>query len=227
MAPKSKSTPAVAAPSVAAASVAAPAPPVETVPAEVVPVEALAAAVESLEIAPSAKAPETSTERVASLIERVTSISSVIKDLGASLKDALSVLKVLQKDVLKDSNRRSRRATAAAGGDGEGAPRKLSGFAKPTQLSSELCEFLGVPESTLMARTEVTRLITKYVKDNELSGKEDKRTINPDGKLTKLLAIKEGADKVTYFNLQTHIRHHFIKADAAAASAAAVPVAAA
>jgi upstream activation factor subunit UAF30 len=160
---------------------------------------------------------------VVAAIERVTAIAATVKDLGVALKDVLAALKVVQKDAHREGSKRARRA-APTDASGEEIPRKPSGFAKPAQLSPELCQFLGVPDSTLMARTEVTRLITKYVKDNELYGKDDKRTINPDGKLIKLLAVKED-EKITYFNLQSHIKHHFVKTAAAAdeAAAAAAP----
>jgi chromatin remodeling complex protein RSC6 len=173
-------------------------------------------------------------ERVNGAIERVNNAIEVIKGLNVLLKEQLGALKVLQRDVAtlqkENGKRRGGKSSASNGGGNAsgtegGAPRKPSGFAKPAQLTGELCEFLGVPANTLMARTDVTRLITKYVKDNKLHNEADKRTIQPDGKLLKLLAIKE-EDKLTYFNLQSHIKHHFIKDVPAVATAPAVVVAA-
>ena len=46
--------------------------------------------------------------------------------------------------------------------------RQPAGFAKPTVLSPELCKFLDIDESTLVARTDVTKKITEYIKDHNL-----------------------------------------------------------
>jgi chromatin remodeling complex protein RSC6 len=103
--------------------------------------------------------------------------------------------------------------------------RAPSGFVKPTLISNELAGFLGKPEGSEMARTEVTREINKYIRTNNLQDKENGRKINPDKKLTSLLKLKKG-DELTYFNLQRYMSPHFAKSAAAqAAAAAAAPVA--
>lgn len=89
--------------------------------------------------------------------------------------------------------------------------REPSGFAKPTKISEELCQFLKKPSGTEMARTEVTKYLTTYIKENKLQFEEDKRVILPDSQLKKLLNVKKG-DKVTYFNLQKFMKPHFTSA---------------
>ena len=86
---------------------------------------------------------------------------------------------------------------------------KKSGFEKPTLISDDLAAFFGKPKGTLMARTEVSKGIHKYVVDNNLQKKENRRIIHPDAKLKKLLDSKE--DEITYFNLQKYLKCHFIK----------------
>ena len=86
--------------------------------------------------------------------------------------------------------------------------RQPSGFAKPTPISKELCSFLQRPPGTEMARTEVTKYLTNYIKENGLQFQEDRRKIVPDVKLTKLLNLKKD-DQVTYFNLQRYMKPHF------------------
>lgn len=90
--------------------------------------------------------------------------------------------------------------------------REPSGFAKPTTVSKELLEFLGEPEGTLVARTDVTKRILKYVTDNDLQNKEQKRKINLDAKLKKLLNPAEN-EEVTYFTLQRLLKPHYVKTD--------------
>ena len=98
--------------------------------------------------------------------------------------------------------------------------RAPSGFVKPTLISNELAAFLGKPEGTEMARTEVTREINAYIREHKLQDKDNGRKIIADKKLTGLLKLKKG-DELTYFNLQKYMSPHFAKAaDKAAASSA-------
>ena len=89
----------------------------------------------------------------------------------------------------------------------KGGNREPSGFAKPTLISKELSTFLGKPPETLMARTEVTKALTAYIREHNLQDEKDKRTILPDKKLGQLL--KSNDDKLTYFNLQKYLKTHF------------------
>jgi chromatin remodeling complex protein RSC6 len=99
--------------------------------------------------------------------------------------------------------------------------RAPSGFVKPTLISNELAGFLGKPEGSEMARTDVTREINKYIRTNNLQDKENGRKINPDKKLTSLLKLKKD-DELTYFNLQRYMSPHFAKASASAATSSVV-----
>ena len=86
----------------------------------------------------------------------------------------------------------------------------MSGFTKPTLISSELALFLGQPEGTKLLRTDVAIYINAYVKDRHLHNPMNGREILPDETLIKLLKIPEG-DQLTYFNLQKYLRHHFVR----------------
>ena len=91
------------------------------------------------------------------------------------------------------------------------ANRKPSGFTKPTPISEELATFLGKDKETLMARTEVTKEINRYIRENNLKDPKNGRNINADSKLRKLLKLSK-SDKLTFFNLQTFLSGHFKKA---------------
>lgn len=82
-----------------------------------------------------------------------------------------------------------------------------SGFAKPSKISKELSLFIGKEEGIDVARTEVTKFIISYIKDNKLASSKD---INPDKRLHELLGTC-GDDKITYFNIQKFMNKHFIK----------------
>jgi upstream activation factor subunit UAF30 len=97
--------------------------------------------------------------------------------------------------------------------------RAPSGFVKPTVISKELSEFLGKTDGAEMARTEVTREINAYIRNNNLQDKENGRRINPDSKLKSLLKLKKG-EELTYFNLQRYMSPHFATTAKSAAAAA-------
>ena len=83
-----------------------------------------------------------------------------------------------------------------------------SGFAKPSEISSQLCSFLDKPPGTKIARTEVTRHLINYIKEHKLQDSKNKRSICPDTKLKKLLDVK---DNITFFSIQGLMNKHFLK----------------
>ena len=87
--------------------------------------------------------------------------------------------------------------------------KKPSGFANPSKVTKELCEFMNKEEGTQIARTEVTRALISYIKANNLQNKSNKKIILPDEKLKFLLGINE-EQELTYFNLQKYMNKHFI-----------------
>lgn len=89
--------------------------------------------------------------------------------------------------------------------------RQPSGFANPTKISKELCEFMEKPTDTKMARTDVTKYIIQYIKENNLQDPKNAKVIKPNKKLTTLLKIDSTNEVLTYFNIQRHMNKHFIK----------------
>jgi chromatin remodeling complex protein RSC6 len=88
--------------------------------------------------------------------------------------------------------------------------RQPSGFVKPTLISDELATFLSKEKGSMMARTDVTREITEYVRVHKLQDPSNGRRILFDDKLKRLLGLKD-TDELTYFNLQRFMSHHFPK----------------
>lgn len=87
---------------------------------------------------------------------------------------------------------------------------KVSGFQKPTPISDDLAKFVGEPIGALLARTAVSKKIHEYVKSNNLQDPKNRRLINPDAKLKKLLKMTP-TDELSYFNLQKFLKVHFKK----------------
>ena len=156
-----------------------------------------------------------------SLESRFESILSRLAEFKTFQATLHNDVKVLRKEVtrqMREANKKRKRK-APANDDPNKAPRAPSGFAKPTLISDELCSFLGKPSGTEMARTEVTKSITAYIKEHSLQNAENKRRIMPDSALKSLLNVDD-ATELTYFNLQKYMKVHFPKSAASATSSA-------
>jgi chromatin remodeling complex protein RSC6 len=153
-----------------------------------------------------------------------TSIATRLSDFKTLYSKLVTDMKTLQKDVqktLRESTRKNRRKNRVHVVLDPNAPvRPPSGFAKPTLISNQLCCFLGMEKGTSMARTEVTKHLTAYIKQNKLQNEVDKRTIQTDAKLQGLLNVPTG-EKLTFFNLQKYMKVHFPQSAASIAAAAA------
>ena len=88
--------------------------------------------------------------------------------------------------------------------------KKPSGFAQPSKISTQLCSFMNLPLETEIARTEVTKFVIQYIKDNQLQSETNKKQIVPDDKLKGLLKPADD-DVITFFNIQKFMNQHFIK----------------
>jgi len=91
--------------------------------------------------------------------------------------------------------------------------RKPCGFAIPSNVSGDMCDFMGVEHGTPISRIQITKYINKYIKDNALENPENKQNIVPDDKLWKILGEEARDLRITHFTLQKHLNRHFIKAD--------------
>lgn len=73
---------------------------------------------------------------------------------------------------------------------------------KPVQVSDALAEIVGHGP---MARTEVTKKLWDYIKKHKLQDNNNKRNINPDAKLGKVLGSTQSIDM---FKLTSKISKH-------------------
>lgn len=147
-------------------------------------------------------------DRINDLIVRLENSVKECKFIAAELKLLKKEHAKLEKKVAGSSSRKQKLTAKDPN-----APKKTpSGFAKPTQISAELAAFLGVSEGELIARPDVTRGITRYVKEHDLQKAENKRIIDltkPGGEsLIELLNVPDGQE-LTFFNLQKYLKVHF------------------
>tara|TARA_B100000902_G_C26906148_1_gene714572 strand:- start:171 stop:608 length:438 start_codon:yes stop_codon:yes gene_type:complete len=90
-------------------------------------------------------------------------------------------------------------------------------FKLPVKISDEMCAFLGLEDGTMIPRTEVTKMLCQWVRDNDVKSRIDSRCIDINCKaaapLKRLMKKIEKRDlqKFTLFIMQKYIQHHYIK----------------
>uniref|UniRef100_A0A6C0I4W1 DM2 domain-containing protein n=1 Tax=viral metagenome TaxID=1070528 RepID=A0A6C0I4W1_9ZZZZ len=167
--------------------------------------------VAAVSVAPAADAAASATEEVvapsteAVISSQFSSVSAKLQQVVAFAAALRSELRSLERHAIKEIRIAQKASAKKRRKVGNRAP---SGFVKPTPISKELAEFLGKTDGSEMARTEVTREINAYIRNNSLQDKENGRRINPDAKLKSLLKLKKG-EELTYFNLQRYMSPHF------------------
>jgi chromatin remodeling complex protein RSC6 len=123
---------------------------------------------------------------------QITGIQQNIKQLEKNVKKHM---KTIKKNTIKSKNKGN---------------RQPSGFARPTKVTKELCEFMNKAEGTEIARTEVTCALVSYIKENKLENTKNSKIINPDEKLKMLLGVEDG-EELNYFTIQKFMNKHFVK----------------
>lgn len=139
-------------------------------------------------------------EKVSSEEVTVQMIISVIEQQQATN----IALKKMVREMAKN-NKRKRKSNPDS-------TRKPSGFATPVQVSDELCDLLGEERGSKIARTEVTKKITLYIK-----GDNPAKTTLTDAEKPKLIHLDEGLKRafkldkdesytISWFDLQKHLK---------------------
>lgn len=164
-------------------------------------------------------APEPVVSEEPNIEQQFKDIYTRIQEFKTMATTLMTDVRKLQKNVtrqVRDANKRNRKRKNT----NPDKKRPPSGFAKPALISDSLCQFLGKPSGTEMARTEVTKYLTTYIKQHSLQDQDNKRIINCDTALKGLLNVN-AEDQVTYFNLQRFMKPHFPTSAANLAAAAA------
>jgi chromatin remodeling complex protein RSC6 len=136
-----------------------------------------------------------------SINDSLTSFKSQISNLQLQIKNIEKNVKKELKSIKKNNKNKIK------------TKKPPSGFAKPTKVTKELCEFMNKPEGSEIARTEVTKYLVQYIKSNNLQEQngQTKNKIVPDEKLQCLLSLKnEEIDELNFFTIQKYMNKHFI-----------------
>jgi chromatin remodeling complex protein RSC6 len=131
------------------------------------------------------------------LLERVLSVKVEIADIHNEIK---TIQRMRQKEhkLVSDIKKKSMLSG------------KSNGFLKPVKVSRLLADFLDIPESTLIARTEVTSQIASYVREHKLYRTSDRRYFLTDEKMSELFSV-ENDTEISFYTLQTYLKPHYIK----------------
>jgi len=132
----------------------------------------------------------------------------------ALVAEAVEATKALKRDA-RNSKRRHKKDPATMTPEERAvweARRANNAFLKLRPISDELASFMGLSPKSQKSQTDVTKFIATYVKTHSCFDPTFKRRILPDAKLGKLLRVKDGQE-VTYLNLQSFLKVHFLKTD--------------
>lgn len=150
---------------------------------------------------------------LSALQETLKALSSdVTSRIRASVHEAIEAAKALKREA-RDSKKRRRPDPSTMTPEEKKvweARRANNAFLKLRPITDELSTFMGLPAKSQRSQTDVTKFVSTYVKAHNCYDPNFKRRIIPDAKLAKLLRVKDGQE-VTYLNLQSFLKVHFIK----------------
>ena len=144
------------------------------------------------------------------------------------MKSGYDAMKCRQKQMKKILVKMQNKATKTQ--NKPKANRKPCGFARPSLVSDEMCNFLKINNGSFVSRTEVTKSLIQYIKLHNLQNESNKRQILPDETLYKLFGEGSRKLELTYFTMQKFVNQHFPKvpasnlASASASASASAPL---
>jgi chromatin remodeling complex protein RSC6 len=216
---KSDVAPKTVAATPAPVSAAAPAAPVKVVKAKAVKPAAPSKAVLTVPTVETPSAPaaveavESSDVILAGLAEKLKALSAElttrVREATKSVADAIKATKREAREIKKKKKKNPADMTPEERKTWE-ARRANNAFLVQRPLTDELCHFMGLKSGEKRSQTEVTKFISTYVKEHSCFDPTFKRRIVPNSVLAKLLRVSD-KDEVTYLNLQSFLKVHFIK----------------
>jgi upstream activation factor subunit UAF30 len=139
------------------------------------------------------------------ILSKIDSLETALIALKKAAEIAVGEIKGLKKQSKKILNKQQRSKKVLK------ADRKPHGFAVPSAVSDELCQFMGCEVGSLVARTDVTKKLTEYIQTHKLQNPENKRQIVPDETLQNLLGEEAKDAYLTHFTIQKYMNQHFPK----------------
>ena len=170
-------------------------------------------------VAAPAVVPVVATPTVSSesqLVALAETLKSLSADLSTRVRDAVKAVQEAAKSAkreARDSKKKKKVDPATMTPEQRAAWEKRranNAFLVQRPLTEELCHFMGLKAGETRSQTQVTKFISEYVKTHSCFDPSFKRRILPNAALAKLLRVGD-KDEVTYLNLQSFLKVHFIK----------------
>ena len=162
----------------------------------------------------AAAAPAVSSEsQLSALAETLKALST---DLSTRVREAVKAVQEAAKSAkreARDSKKKKKVDPATMTAEQRAAWEKRranNAFLVQRPLTEELCHFMGLKAGETRSQTQVTKFISEYVKKHSCFDPSFKRRILPNAALAKLLRVSD-KDEVTYLNLQSFLKVHFVK----------------
>jgi chromatin remodeling complex protein RSC6 len=136
-------------------------------------------------------------------------LTTRVREATKSVADAIKATKREAREIKKKKKKNPEDMTPEERKTWE-ARRANNAFLVQRPLTDELCAFMGLKSGDKRSQTEVTKFISGYVKQHNCFDPNFKRRILPNSALAKLLRVTD-KEEVTYLNLQSFLKVHFIK----------------
>ena len=149
----------------------------------------------------------------ASLDEIQNQIETFVKDMK-TMSTELKNSKKRYLKIVKTLSKTKKRKTSST--QDESSKKEPSGFISPIEIPANLAGLMKVTHKMMLPRTVVTKHIISFIKENHLESKTNGRNFdltdpsNSNASMLKKLFNIERGDEVTYFNLQSYLKPHFI-----------------
>ena len=169
--------------------------------------------VETPSAVPTTESTDGSDVILAGLAEKLkalgTELTTRVREATKSVADAIKATKREAREIKKKKKKNPEDMTPEERKTWE-ARRANNAFLVQRPLTDELCAFMGLKSGEKRSQTEVTKFISGYVKQHSCFDPNFKRRILPNSALAKLLRVTD-KEEVTYLNLQSFLKVHFIK----------------
>ena len=143
----------------------------------------------------------------------VVSLQRVINETKDAIKSVRTMKTMHEKELKENKNSKKKEKRVRT---------SQAGFAVATKITPQLAAYIGVDSVDSLSRTEAVKKIHQRIVEKNLQDPQDRRIIRyeNDKELKTLLGLPEAFKnnskgekdiKLSYFNLQRYISHHFIK----------------
>jgi chromatin remodeling complex protein RSC6 len=143
----------------------------------------------------------------------VVSLQRVINETKDAIKSVRTMKTMHEKELKENKNAKKKEKRTRT---------SQAGFAVATKITPQLAAYIGVDSVDSLSRTDAVKKIHERIVEKNLQDPEDRRIIRyeNDKELKTLLGLPEAFKvnnkgekdtKLSYFNLQRYISHHFIK----------------